>query len=106
MHSVLIRYTKGSNSSTECLGIHLGGPQSANLGDGNGSVNQTVEIRQDFGNSDVGTCGESLVGGNHFRLVNIRIGTSRSVLMLHFAESSVKMGLLLARGRSSLRMSC
>jgi hypothetical protein len=32
------------SSSIECLGIHLGGPQSANLGDGNGSVNQTVRL--------------------------------------------------------------
>jgi len=32
------------SSSIECLGIHLGGPQSANLGDGNGWVNQTVRL--------------------------------------------------------------
>lgn len=30
-------------SSTECLSIHLGAPQSANLGDGNGFVNQMVK---------------------------------------------------------------
>jgi len=29
-------------SSTECFGIHIGNPQSANLGDGNGWVNQSV----------------------------------------------------------------
>ena len=54
-------------SSTECLGIHLGGPQCANLGDGNGCVNQTIELREDFGDADDGTCLESLIGGNHFR---------------------------------------
>lgn len=54
--------------STECFGLHLGGPQSANLGDGNGWVNQTVEMRYDFGNADLGTCLESLSGGNHFRM--------------------------------------
>jgi len=54
--------------STECLGIHLGGPQSANLGDGNGFVNQTIELRQDFGSSSAGTCLESLIGGNHLRM--------------------------------------
>ena len=60
--------TNPSNySSTECFGIHLGDPQSANLGDGNGAVNQTIELRADFGNSGIGTCGESLAGGNHFR---------------------------------------
>jgi len=32
----------GAYSSYECLGIHLGGPQSADLGDGHGAVNQTV----------------------------------------------------------------
>ncbi len=56
-------------SSTECLGIHLGGPQSANLGDGNGFVNQTMELRQDFGDALLGTCLETLEGGNHFRWV-------------------------------------
>lgn len=53
--------------STECLGIHLGAPQSANLGDGNGAVNETVELRQDFGDAAAGTCLESLIGGNHLR---------------------------------------
>ena len=54
-------------SSIECLDIHLGAPQSANLGDGNGFVNQTIEIRQDFGDAGLGTCLESLIGGNHLR---------------------------------------
>jgi hypothetical protein len=54
--------------STECLGLHLGGPFSANLGDGNGPVNQTVELREDFGNILLGTCLESAAGGNHLRM--------------------------------------
>ncbi|KAK7057309.1 hypothetical protein R3P38DRAFT_3303864 [Favolaschia claudopus] len=54
--------------STECLGIHLGGPQTANLGDGHGYLNQTVELRQDYGDSILGTCLESLIGGNHLRV--------------------------------------
>ena len=41
---------------------------SANLGDGNGWVNQTIELRQDYDNEGIGTCLESLIGGNHFRL--------------------------------------
>lgn len=73
-------------SSRECLCIHLGAPQSANLGDGNGFVNQTVkhtstlestltislqiELRQDYSNAGIGTCLESLIGGNHFRWVD------------------------------------
>ena len=56
-----------SHSSKECLGLHLGAPQTANLGDGNGSLNQTIEFREDFGNDFLGTCLESLLGGNHFR---------------------------------------
>ena len=55
------------SSSTECLGIHLGAPQAANLGDGNGYVNQTIELREDYGDASVGTCLESAIGGNHFR---------------------------------------
>jgi len=66
--SGIINFARAIGFSTECLGIHLGGPQSANLGDGNGAVNQTVELRQDFGNADTGTCLESLIGGNHFRV--------------------------------------
>ncbi|KAF8258143.1 hypothetical protein EI94DRAFT_1755467 [Lactarius quietus] len=52
----------------ECFGAHLGDPQTANLGDGHGWVNQTIELRQDYGNADIGSCLESLLGGNHFRL--------------------------------------
>ncbi len=47
---------------------HQGEPQAANLGDGNGWVNQTLELRQDYGGSVIGTCVESLIGGNHLRL--------------------------------------
>ena len=58
-----------SGSSEECFGIHLGTPFSADLGDGNGWVNQTIELRQDYGSPSIGTCLESLIGGNHFRWV-------------------------------------
>ena len=57
-----------SPSATECLGIHIGDPQAADLGDGNGWVNQTLELRQDYGIPSVGTCLESLIGGDHMRL--------------------------------------
>jgi len=63
-----LNWARSIDISTECLGLHLGGPQSANLGDGNGAVNQTVEMRYDFGNADLGTCLESLEGGNHLRM--------------------------------------
>ncbi|EJD03385.1 uncharacterized protein FOMMEDRAFT_146952 [Fomitiporia mediterranea MF3/22] len=63
-----LNFARSLGFSNECLDIHLGDPQSANLGDGNGSVNQTIELRMDFGNSEVGTCLESLTGGNHLRM--------------------------------------
>ncbi|KAJ7124882.1 hypothetical protein C8R44DRAFT_840156 [Mycena epipterygia] len=63
-----LNFARAIGFSTECLGIHLGGPQSANLGDGNGYVNQTVELRQDYGDPNLGTCLESLIGGNHLRV--------------------------------------
>ena len=37
-------------SSQECLGLHLGNPQSANLGDGNGFVDETVKADLDIRN--------------------------------------------------------
>ena len=64
---MLAHPTDTQPSGKECFGAHLGAPQTANLGDGNGWVNQTMELRNDFGNPDYGTCWESLVGGNHLR---------------------------------------
>jgi len=64
----ILNFAQAIGFSTECLGIHIGDPQSANLGDGHGSVNQTMELRQDFGDPNLGTCLESLIGGNHFRV--------------------------------------
>jgi len=63
-----LNFAEAVGLSTECLGQHLGAPQSANLGDGNGFVNQTVELREDYNDSILGTCLESLIGGNHLRV--------------------------------------
>ena len=58
-----------ASSAEECLGLHIGGAQQANLGDGRGWVNETAVIRESLGNIPTwGTCLESLFGGNHFRL--------------------------------------
>ena len=65
---ILINGRPSPPSGKECFGAHLGAPQTANLGDGNGWKNQTMELRNDFGNPDIGTCWESLLGGNHFRM--------------------------------------
>ncbi|KAH9847917.1 hypothetical protein C2E23DRAFT_889542 [Lenzites betulinus] len=51
--------------AAECLGQHAGDPQTANLGDGN--VNETSELRWDYGDPELGTCQETIKGGNHFR---------------------------------------
>ncbi|EIN07052.1 hypothetical protein PUNSTDRAFT_70637 [Punctularia strigosozonata HHB-11173 SS5] len=63
-------YMKSLGLSIECLGQHGGGLFTADLGDGNGSKNQTIEMRDDFGVSflGIGTCLESLTGGNHLRM--------------------------------------
>ncbi|KAJ7271091.1 hypothetical protein C8J57DRAFT_297439 [Mycena rebaudengoi] len=66
--SGMLKFAQAVGFSFECLGLHLGDPQSANLGDGNGWVNQTIELRQDYGDPVAGTCLESLIGGNHFRV--------------------------------------
>jgi len=63
-----VHFANAVGFGKECFGAHLGAPQTANLGDGNGWVNQTLELRNDFGNPDIGACWESLVGGNHLRL--------------------------------------
>lgn len=75
--------------SAECLGQHAGAPQTADLGDGNGSgqssprgptriwliitnivlssVNETGVIRLNYGDAQLGACKETIQGGNHFR---------------------------------------
>ncbi|KAG6335523.1 hypothetical protein ID866_3553 [Astraeus odoratus] len=67
-HKGILNYARAIGYSEECFGIHLGGLMSANLGDGNGWVNQTYELREDYENAGIGTCLESLIGGNHFRV--------------------------------------
>jgi len=61
-------FARAVDFSTECFGVHLGLQHSANLGDGRGWVNQTLILREDFGDPLLGTCEESLRGGNHFRV--------------------------------------
>ncbi|KAH8979925.1 hypothetical protein EDB86DRAFT_596917 [Lactarius hatsudake] len=63
-----VHFANAVGFGIECFGAHLGAPQAANLGDGHGWVNETLELRQDYGNPDIGTCWESLIGGNHLRL--------------------------------------
>ncbi|KAH9954977.1 hypothetical protein BC827DRAFT_1142256 [Russula dissimulans] len=53
--------------ASECLGQHSGSDQEANLGDGHGYLNESAVIRYDYGDPTLGTCKESVEGGNHFR---------------------------------------
>lgn len=48
--------------STECLDIHIGTKQQANLGDGQGWQDEIAVIRQDYGDPVLGTCKESIEG--------------------------------------------
>jgi len=74
----------------ECFGAHLGAPQTANLGDGRGWVNQTIELRNDYGVPDIGSCFESLLGGNHLRLW--RQYTTGALFLAVSEEQNVKHG--------------
>ncbi|GAA5932218.1 uncharacterized protein JCM15063_001157 [Sporobolomyces koalae] len=42
--------------------------QAANLGDGNGPLNQTTIFRYKYDDPVLGTCSQTLQGGNHFRV--------------------------------------
>lgn len=53
--------------SGECLGQSLGSKQAANVGDGHGLLNETAVIRWNYGDPYVGSCKETIEGGNHFR---------------------------------------
>ncbi|EIN12672.1 hypothetical protein PUNSTDRAFT_97478 [Punctularia strigosozonata HHB-11173 SS5] len=63
----LRNYFTSLGFSSECLGQHSGSDQAANLGDGNGYLNETAVIRWDYGDPALGTCQETIKGGNHFR---------------------------------------
>jgi len=90
----IVNFAMAIGFSIECLGIHLGAPQSANLGDGNGFVNQTVELRQDYGDAELGTCLESLIGGNHFRVFrqNGPLANSGALFLAVSQEEDVEDG--------------
>jgi hypothetical protein len=104
-----VHFANAIGFGIECFGAHLGAPQTANLGDGNGSVNQSIELRNDYGNPDIGTCWESLVGGNHLRMWH-QTGSKAHTNALFLAvsqEENVSHGHTIAKngynvGRDSL----
>ncbi|KAF7789273.1 hypothetical protein EIP86_000214 [Pleurotus ostreatoroseus] len=99
----LLNFARAINFSTECLGIHLGAPQAANLGDGNGPVNQTIEIRQDFGNAALGTCEETLVGGNHFRIFGPQANSGAFFLAVSMEEDLAEQHTIATDGYNTGR---
>ncbi|KAF6755806.1 hypothetical protein DFP72DRAFT_895253 [Ephemerocybe angulata] len=53
--------------SGNCLGQKPDSFQAANLGDGNGDKNETSIMRWNYGDAQLGSCKETIQGGNHFR---------------------------------------
>ncbi|EJC98979.1 uncharacterized protein FOMMEDRAFT_23338 [Fomitiporia mediterranea MF3/22] len=66
-HGGLQNYFISLGFAGECLGQHSGSDQMANLGDGDGYLNETAVIRWAYGDPTLGTCQETIKGGNHFR---------------------------------------
>lgn len=87
----LARTIRSLGFAGECLGQHSGSDQQADLGDGRGyrasptpllffpspfsfqyffkflKGNETAVMRYNYGDATLGTCKESVLGGNHFR---------------------------------------
>lgn len=61
----LLDFAKSVGFAAECLNLHIGGKQFANL-DGHGWFKENIELRQSYF-PYFGTCWESYQGGNHFR---------------------------------------
>lgn len=63
----LLNYFESLGYSGECLGQSGGTKQGMNLGDGHGNKNQTAVMRWNYGDPQLGTCTQTVIGGNHFR---------------------------------------
>ncbi|GAA5830683.1 hypothetical protein JCM3766R1_003390 [Sporobolomyces carnicolor] len=65
----LLDYAYSIGFSPQCFNWYdSGSQQAANLGDGNEIVNQTTILRSNYDDPILGTCAQSLQGGNHFRV--------------------------------------
>ncbi|KAG6902624.1 hypothetical protein C0995_014230 [Termitomyces sp. Mi166 len=63
----LRNYFESLGFSGECLGQKEATHQAVNLGDGHGYLNETAVIRWNYGDPSLGTCKETIQGGDHFR---------------------------------------
>jgi len=77
--------------SGNCLGLQADTKQQANLGDGNGIVNETSVIRWNYGDFNFGSCSQTINGGPHFRYW-VQNGPRADTGAL-FMASSVEMDL-------------
>ncbi|WWC85601.1 uncharacterized protein L201_000465 [Kwoniella dendrophila CBS 6074] len=65
----LYNYLEAAAFGGQCLGLHMGVEQQANLGDGYSNQTQRSILRyQYFHDPFLGTCLESIYGGNHLRV--------------------------------------
>ncbi|WRT63434.1 uncharacterized protein IL334_000339 [Kwoniella shivajii] len=65
----LYNYLEGAGFGGECFGLHMGDKQHCDLGDGYKNQTQRCILRyQYFHNEYLGTCLESIYGGNHIRV--------------------------------------
>ncbi|WVW81565.1 hypothetical protein I302_103560 [Kwoniella bestiolae CBS 10118] len=65
----LYNYLEAAAFGAQCFGLHMGDKQQSNLGDGNKNQTQRSILRyQYFHNHFLGTCLESIYGGNHIRV--------------------------------------
>nr|XP_019014294.1 uncharacterized protein I206_00376 [Kwoniella pini CBS 10737]OCF53075.1 hypothetical protein I206_00376 [Kwoniella pini CBS 10737] len=65
----LYNYLEAAAFGGQCLGLQMGDEQQSNLGDGNKNQTQKSLLRyQYFHNQFLGTCLETLYGGNHIRV--------------------------------------
>ncbi|KAE8194946.1 hypothetical protein A4X06_0g5643 [Tilletia controversa] len=69
-----LRWATSVNLGVSCLGQTNGSSQLANLGDGKGNLTQGNDgtgdngvLRWNYGDPYIGTCKESVIGGNHLR---------------------------------------
>jgi len=79
----LRNYFQSIGFSGTCLGQIDGLQESVDLGDGNGTKNQTDVLRWNYGDPTLGTCKETVEGGNHFRywVQNGKSGDSGAIFM-------------------------
>lgn len=63
----MIYYFGALGFSENCLGADAPTKQKANLGDGNGYLNETNIMRWNYGDFNFGGCKQTVNGGNHFR---------------------------------------